>query len=103
MKIEKCYIVQRKTKKGEIEVEPIAYTTREEAEEEAKQVDGWVVEVAVKEKPKEEKMRTLELSNGTVFVEFHGVTLLQDSDSVILNWEDWDKIVKFVEEVRKRK
>ena len=48
-------------------------------------------------------MRTLELSNGTVFVEFHGVTLLQDSDSVILNWEDWDKIVKFVEEVRKGK
>ena len=54
MKIEKCYMVQRKTKKGEIEVEPIAYTTREEAEEEAKRVGGKVVEVVVKN-PKVEK------------------------------------------------
>ena len=48
-------------------------------------------------------MRILRLSNKIVFTEFDGVTLSQDSNSVVLSWEDWDKIVKFVEEVRKRK
>jgi len=49
--IERFYEVQRKTKRGEIGVEPIAYTTREEAEEEAKRIGGYVVEVIV-ENPK---------------------------------------------------
>ena len=53
--IKRFYEVKRKTRKGEIEeVEPIAYTTREEAEEEAKRVGGKVVEVVVKN-PKVEK------------------------------------------------
>ena len=54
--IKRFYEVQRKTRKGEIEeVEPIAYTTREEAEEEAKRVGGKVVEVVVKNPKKEKK------------------------------------------------
>ncbi|RKX92163.1 MAG: hypothetical protein DRP84_10440 [Spirochaetes bacterium] len=47
--IKRFYEVKRKTRKGEIgSTEPIAYTTREEAEEEAKRIGGYVVEIVVK-------------------------------------------------------
>jgi len=47
--IEKYYEVRRKTRRGEVGVEPIAYTTREEAEEEAKRIGGWVEEIKIDE------------------------------------------------------
>ena len=47
--IKRFYEVRRKTRRGEVEnTEPIAYTTREEAEEEAKRIGGYVVEIVVK-------------------------------------------------------
>ena len=45
--IEKYYEVLRKTRRGEVGVEVIAYTTREEAEEEAKRIGGWVEEIKI--------------------------------------------------------
>jgi len=41
--------VRAKTRRGEIGVEVIAYTTREEAEEEAKRIGGWVEEIKIDE------------------------------------------------------
>ncbi len=49
-------------------------------------------------------MKILKLPHGTdVIVAWDGVTLSQNSDLLSLRWEDWDKIVRFVEEVRKGK
>ena len=45
--IEKYYEVLRKTRRGEVGVEVIAYTTQEEAEEEAKRIGGWVEEIKI--------------------------------------------------------
>jgi len=47
-------------------------------------------------------MRTLKLPRGVdVIVAWDGVTLSQNSDLLSLRWEDWDKVTRFVEEVRK--
>jgi len=46
--IKKYYEVLRKTGRDVVELDAIAYTTREEAEEEAKRIGGYVVEVVVK-------------------------------------------------------
>jgi len=46
--IKKYYEVRKKVK-GKIGVYVIAFTTREEAEEEAKKLGGWVVEVVNEE------------------------------------------------------
>ena len=53
--IKKYYEVLRETGREVAEVDAVAYTTREEAEEEAKRVGGKVVEVVVKNPKKEKK------------------------------------------------
>jgi len=53
--IKRYYEVRAKTRRGEIGVEVIAYTTREEAEKEAKRIGGWVEEIVVKNPKKEKK------------------------------------------------
>jgi len=47
--IKRYYEVRAKTRRGEVGVEVIAYTTREEAEEEAKRIGGWVEEIKIDE------------------------------------------------------
>ena len=48
-------------------------------------------------------MKILKLPYGIiVIVEWDGVTLSQDSNIIPLRWENWDKMTKFVEEVRKK-
>jgi len=47
-------------------------------------------------------MKIFKLSHGTnVIVEWDGVTLFQDSNIIPLRWEDWNKMTKSVEEIRK--
>ena len=47
-------------------------------------------------------MKIFKLSHGTnVIVEWDGVTLFQDSNIIPLRWEDWDKMTKSVEEIRR--
>ena len=47
-------------------------------------------------------MKIFKLPHGTnVIVEWDGVTLFQDSNIIPLRWEDWNKMTKSVEEIRK--